>query len=424
MHTFPDERGVRPLPGERHLGEILDALRAHAFVILAVAAGAALLAGAISLLMPKQYRASALVLVTGSKVPSATSAEAERPDSQLFVNTYATLLRSRLVATEVVRELKLAMAPERLARSIQVQPIPGTFLLRVSLDHPDRDAAVRIVNAQTARVVALNREISLADLTDTREYLQAQVADAARSLATREQRLADARASLQVESLQKGLAAALERRTTLETVRDERRLEAVRRAAEAQGYRTALGKQTKTLTLTRSLGEDTTAMPDLAARASGTPREELLTMQLRSEVLNPLHEAAEPLLAMAESQQQGAEAELKTITAQLAVLNQHVDNVQRQLADRLGKLQGAEREFELGKAAYEGFTKSFENARLSVAAQRAEIRVVEAATASAGAISPRPALNSIAAGLGMLLFAIFLVLISTYVRQDRAAADA
>jgi uncharacterized protein involved in exopolysaccharide biosynthesis len=405
------------VPGERHLGEVLDALRARAWLILTLAAAAAVLAAGLSSLLPRQYRASALVMVSSSKIP--TSGDTTPASADRFAQTIATLLRSQRVADGVVRDQKVSdMTAQQLATAIQVQPVAGTMLLRVSLDHRDAGTAVRLLDSQTARVVALNRAIGVADLSDTREYLRTQVSDATTTLAAQERRLTEARATLQVESLRKRLDGSLLQRTALEAERDKFARQAAESGAQAQAYRDALTGQSKTVSLNRSLAEDASALPDAAA-ARGITRDQLLGLQLRSEVINPLFEEGEPALAEARAKEQGALAALESTKGQLAALDRELVQLQQQLAERTRAQAAAERDFELAKSTYEGFAKSYENARLSVAAQNAEVRIVEPATALPTPVSPRPLLNGVAAGLAVLLLGGFATLVHTYVREDR-----
>ena len=82
----------------------------------------------------------------------------------MLSETFATLLRSTLVAERVVKDLKVeGMTADQLVGGLSVRAVPGTMLLRVSLDHPDPGLAVRILDAQTTRVVSLNRELRSAD---------------------------------------------------------------------------------------------------------------------------------------------------------------------------------------------------------------------------------------------------------------------
>jgi len=418
MHTVPNmNESPTVLTGERHLGDVIDAIRAQAVRLVLLSVAAAVVAAGLSSLLPRQYLARSLVMVSISKLP--TTGEASRTSADIFSQTIATLLRSQTIAEGVLRDLKVTgVSAQQFASAIQVQPVTGTLLLRVSLDNRDAGTAVRLLDTQIARVVAVNRAIGTADLSDTREYLRTQVSDATSTLTAQERRLTEARATLQVESLKKRLESALAQRATLAAQRDKFAQEAAEFGAQAKAYAAALARQPKTVTLNRSLAEDTSALPDAAA-ARGVTRDQLLGLQLRSEVINPLYEKGEPALAQAQADEQGATAALASVKAQLTALDAEVVQLQQQLADRGRTQQAAERDFELAKSTYEGFAKSYENARLSVAAQNADVRVVEPASALATPVSPRPLLNGVAAGLAVLLLGVFTILVYTYIREDR-----
>ena len=160
-----------PLPGGpageegSALRRALALLRRRALLFGAVAGAGVLAAAAATLVQPPAYRAEATIEVR----PERPRVAAESSDSsylgslQVWENYFRTqeiLLRSPGLLEAVLRELPAeaarpyASAPDpagALARALEVETVPSTFLLNVALVHPSAEHAARIVNAVASR---------------------------------------------------------------------------------------------------------------------------------------------------------------------------------------------------------------------------------------------------------------------------------
>jgi uncharacterized protein involved in exopolysaccharide biosynthesis len=96
-----------------------------------------------------------------------------------------------------------------------------------------------------------------------------------------------------------------------------------------------------------------------------------------------------------------------------------VQAIERDLAVGSSRLESARREYELAKAAYENFSKSYEQARLSVRAQVPELKLVDPATASPYPVGPSVVLNVAIAIVASFILAVFALLLGDYLRAAR-----
>ena len=100
--------------------------------------------------------------------------------------------------------------------------------------------------------------------------------------------------------------------------------------------------------------------------------------------------------------------------------------LERDLAEKSGLLAAATRDYDLAKAAYENFVKSFENARITVRAQSAELKLVSPATPEPRPVGSRVAINVAVALAASAILGAFLVLFADHLRAARVppAVDA
>ena len=81
-------------------------------------------------------------------------------------------------------------------------------------------------------------------------------------------------------------------------------------------------------------------------------------------------------------------AQRDMLRRQLADTRTTIQRLERELADKSAALNAAQREHDLAKSTYENFSKSYEGSRLSVAAQAAELKIVDPATPGRAAGQP------------------------------------
>jgi capsular exopolysaccharide synthesis family protein len=130
------------------LADYLRALRkswphALAVVLLAVA-----LAGVLTLRSTKIYTSSVTLFVsTSGSAQNVASLYDGGLAAQQRVQSYADLVSSERVATEVIRRLRLDDSPSDLASRISGHAVTDTVLLRASVRDHDPDEAQRIANA-------------------------------------------------------------------------------------------------------------------------------------------------------------------------------------------------------------------------------------------------------------------------------------
>jgi capsular exopolysaccharide synthesis family protein len=127
--------------------EYIDVVRERwRFIVAALLLGLGAAAAAIYL-VPREYAASATVIVSPQPGadPTGSSDDAEISGQRLGI--YGELLNSTRLTRDVVSDLRLATTPEELAGRIAVTTSPDSVLLTATVTDRTPDGAVSIANA-------------------------------------------------------------------------------------------------------------------------------------------------------------------------------------------------------------------------------------------------------------------------------------
>ncbi len=96
--------------------------------------------------IPKQYKASAKLIVNNKKDASERSVNnSELTAAQSLANTYSVIITSNSVLQPVIDKMQLDMTYESLSNSITVSPVNETQVIEVSMKSTDPSFAKKVV---------------------------------------------------------------------------------------------------------------------------------------------------------------------------------------------------------------------------------------------------------------------------------------
>ena len=202
-------------------GDYLTTLRRRCVIILAIAFLAVDAAIMVTVLTPKQYSATAKVLITGAEpIDTLQVGGARSLDPERDVNTSVELVSMQAVARPVRDELGLRMSVPKLLAEVHAAPDGNSNVLAITTEDRDPaqaqlavllgDADEAIANAFARRYVAFRRDSSRARFQEAASLAQlrlaalpinARTAAVRRELRNRQQELETA-SSLQTGGLQ------------------------------------------------------------------------------------------------------------------------------------------------------------------------------------------------------------------------------
>jgi uncharacterized protein involved in exopolysaccharide biosynthesis len=195
--------------GMLQLLAILWARRAVAFGCFA--ATLALVVG-VTLILPKSYRATVILLINPDSRDPYTNDFQNRVGLSDFLGTQVAIIKSDRTALEVIQKLHLAENPRfkrefervtggkgkledwiirRLTKVLKVDPVPLESSIALRYFSPDADMAATVANAYADAYLRTNEEIRVQNARDTSARLQEQARSLQNELGVAEKRLHD-----------------------------------------------------------------------------------------------------------------------------------------------------------------------------------------------------------------------------------------
>lgn len=95
--------------------------------------------------IPKQYRASAMLIVNNKSNESAAINTNELTAAQDLADVYAIIIKSDTVLQEVIDNLNLNMTYEQLSDSISISTVNSTQVIEISMEHTDAQFAKKVI---------------------------------------------------------------------------------------------------------------------------------------------------------------------------------------------------------------------------------------------------------------------------------------
>lgn len=140
MHPQPPEQDA----GTLGLRQYLETIRRRKWIVVVAAVAAVVAAVAVSLLQDPVYRATTKIVIgQGNSLFQPQFGNAFQP----FTATARELVKSNVVAAQVVEQLGLDRTPESLLEDVSVSIDPETAVLNVEVQSTDGDEAQRIAQS-------------------------------------------------------------------------------------------------------------------------------------------------------------------------------------------------------------------------------------------------------------------------------------
>jgi uncharacterized protein involved in exopolysaccharide biosynthesis len=158
-------------------GDYLAALRRRWVIVLAIAFLAVDAAMLVTVLTPKQYSATAKVLITGAEPIDALQVGGARSlDPERDLNTSVELVNLQAVARPVRDELGLKMNVPDLLAEVHTAPDGNSNVLAITTEDRDPAQAAAIANAFARRYVTFRRDASRARFQEAASLAQLRLA--------------------------------------------------------------------------------------------------------------------------------------------------------------------------------------------------------------------------------------------------------
>ena len=323
---------------------IYRALQRRIWIIIAAATLTTSAAAIGSVFLGTYYRAAATLMPSERalrRTPYVGGSVASESTGQRRsqINNLIALARSRYVAAQVIRKLKLDTTPDKLMESVSVGPVSeagGTDLLRVQVEDKNPQDAVRITNEVARVFVSFYDDLSHRDATRTRQFLEDQARQALRDLNAKRRAVEAYQRQHRIVSATEEVSAAISAASEKSRERDMTAAQLAQVAEELNTVRDQLAQTPKTRVIAETT--DTTPIAQRWATEVASLEAELIREKAVHTDEHPNVKRISNQLATA--RQRLAEETAKTYTTTRVVANPRYqelqDSIQRLEAQRQG----------------------------------------------------------------------------------------
>ncbi len=375
-------------------------------LILGLSVACALGATIFSLLQKKTYRASAYLLLSGSKIETGQTMIPNYVYYELLRSYEVFLLNDELIQA-TIEHFGLQSPPNSLTvddfrkrKIIEVEWTKNTRLLEFSAEFPEPRLAAEIVNYYVLSTVRFNDELYARDLEKTRTLLKEQLNLFARQLESKRQRLNEFDQNSNPELSSQDLQALSE--LNLQNQRDLLQLEVerarvlarkVRFVQELEDVQSKAGPQDR--------GSGSSALG--SNNESGNIENRLPELQRKIAESNAKIAETDGAIEVLRKSQERSRPELIRLQKERATK----ENLQRQLLD----------DYQAALDNYESFSWKYQDAATTVGSRSTDLKEIAAAIPPTKPYKPWIALNSILGGALGLLVSIPLSFLLHYMEK-------
>ena len=406
---------------EQREPELMDQLLAlwrWKWLILIGTLGAVVATTAIALRERARYEASAILVVTPSKISIAEKGLVVTPD------TFVGIIRSSGLAAQALQRFALDRPPydltihRFLSESVLVKSPKGTTLITLTVTLPEPKIAAEVANFIAQGATELIAQLNQSDAVSSRDYIERERAKASREVETARVALLDFQSTTALQILHSEQKIHVDERNRLATL-----LAII--ATEQVGLRTAIAersaalkRQDRLMTLRKEVVVDPAMLAELLGRSGGHPGD-ASRLELRSEEINSIHESLqqqligdEIVLAERDSTRHASEQRLKENDRRLVELESSVAKAETTLSE-------LRRRYNVASEAYVFLSRRLNEAVISVAAQATDLKLVDRAVPPETPVGSGVLVKAAVAAVVSVVTLFVLVFFIDYVRQAR-----
>jgi succinoglycan biosynthesis transport protein ExoP len=403
---------------ETELMDQLLALWRWKWLILIGTLGAVVATTAIALRERARYEASAILVVTPSKISISEKGLVVTPD------TFVGIIRSSGLAAQALQRFALDRPPydltihRFLSESVLVKSPKGTTLITLTVTLPEPKIAAEVANFIAQGATELIAQLNQSDAVSSRDYIERERAKASREVETARVALLDFQSTTALQILYSEQKIHVDERNRLAML-----LATI--ATEQVGLRTAIAersaalkRQDRLMTLRKEVVVDPAMLAELLGRSGGPPGD-ASRLELRSEEINPIHESLqqqligdEIVLAERDSTRHASEQRLKENDRRLVELESSVAKAETTLSE-------LRRRYNVASEAYAFLSRRLNEAVISVAAQATDLKLVDRAVPPETPVGSGVLVKAAVAAVVSVVTLFVLVFFIDYVRQAR-----
>ena len=219
------------IPGEINLMDYVQVLRKRKWLIIIGTVLCMVVAGIVSLFMPKVYEAKTYMMVTSPRynVEFATK-EGSKISTPIFENisaeTFSKIILNEYTARTVIQKNGLDQSPNlytpaKILGQIKVEYPRNTNLILLKVQDTSKDRAARIANTWASAFIERNEEVLSMETSNTYVFVMGQLEKAKVSLNTAEEEFERFQKASKIELLREQISGKIKQIVQYENKLDD-----------------------------------------------------------------------------------------------------------------------------------------------------------------------------------------------------------
>ena len=376
-------------------------------------------AGIISLILPKMYKASVIFLVEESIIPPENIGPQPNPRIfETYTRTYEKMIKNKNLLLQTISRFHLDETPyeldlEELEKMISVNALRNSKLLEMTVEFPDSKLASDIANFMASKAMELNRSITALDSMNKKEFIKKQLDSAKTEMDAAEKKLLEFKRKAQLPVLRKKIEVLLSRKGEIEKALLQVAVSIAEKEAYLKKIRDELESREPTRTLSRKLAEDP-IYQQFMAQLSKSDVEKLFSLNMEVETINTTYTHLEKQLVNTTSLLNSLYARKQLLSQELKDNTTALDKLLGELADKEIELKRLQRIYNIAVDTYKKFKSRFNEIIVEVASKTPDIKIIDAAIPPTRPFKPRILFNIGVAGSIGFVFSLFLAFFIEY----------
>jgi len=417
---------------EISLRELIEVLIRGKWLIAGITLVAVLVSGILSFfVIPPTYEAKTTLMVSpllsnNQPLPGDTAYNtllnflSQFP--QMTLETYRVQVTNPHILNQVIKELNLdpkKYSVSSLGKSIDVEAIKDTNLIRITVKDTDPEMAAKIANTLAPKFVDFLSNTLKEQMGKTAVYLKNQMLEEQKNLDRITEELKNFMAQPQsVNELQQDITAKLQLLTEFKTelVKLDVQEKAVRSSLESTKAR--LAREPRYLEVKKSIIEDP-AMMGIAAGKSGLSSD-VTGLTVKSQEINETYDILSQKVAELEAELAGIVSQKTAILNSIKKTQAELESLQAIFAEKQTEYNRLQEQYKVALDTYNIFLKKYQEARITTSSKigDANIMIVSPALVPEKPVAPKKMLNLVMAAVAGIMLGVFVVFFAYYWKRS------
>jgi succinoglycan biosynthesis transport protein ExoP len=425
----------REFEQEINLREYIDVIMKRKKLILSIFFVSVILSAIVSLMAPKVYQGTALIMIVPSRMQSALSSTAISLDykmgsaalaspaqsASISLSTHKQLLKTNVVLNTMIDKLQLTdktdkkINAEDLSKRLSVKDTKETNILQLDAKADDPKQAQKLANTWAREYVVYNQELISGEVRGTGDFVVDQFEIAKKNLTQSEESIKDFKDKYKIDLMRAEIDI---KKATLNSSKKELPdLEMMLKTKEdaLKELKKEVAKQERFIVVSKAITDEALWQKSSKEENIG----DLNKKKLRSEEINPIYRDLETRIVDTEIELNTLKPRVEYLEKSITSTEKEINSLEKTATQKEFELVQLNRQMEIYKRTYDNLSTKIEEARIAKAAQLGEVKIVSPSIEPKNPAGAGRRKNVILAGILSLMLGTFLAFFMEFLEKSK-----